>query len=89
MSSGVKVIKLDDRFKDVIAAASGDNIIKALKAGGEVVRVHTQLNIHAQKLVDIGNLLGSITVQKGTSTETQGMVEIGKIGRASLGKECS
>ena len=77
MSKGVKIIKLDDRFKEVIAAASGENIMKALKAGGEVVRVHTQLNSLAQKLVDTTNLLGSITVQEGSSTETQGMVEIG------------
>jgi len=34
MSKGVTVIKLDNRFKEVIAAASGENIMKALKAGG-------------------------------------------------------
>ena len=77
MSKGVKVIKLDDRFKEVIAAASGDNILKALLAGGEVVRNHAKLNIQAQKLVDTGNLLGSISVQEGTTGKTDATVEIG------------
>lgn len=77
MSSGVKVIKLDDRFKDVIAAASGDNIIKALKAGGEVVRIHARLNIQAQELVDTSALLNSISVQKGSGGKSNATVEIG------------
>jgi len=77
MSKGVKVIKLDDRFKEVIAAASGDNIIKALKAGGEVVRNHAKLNIQAQELVDTGNLLGSISVQEGSGGKSDATVEIG------------
>ena len=77
MSNGVKVIKLDDKFKDVIAAASGDNIMKALLAGGEVVRNHAKLNIQAQELVDTGNLLGSISVQEGSGGKTDATVEIG------------
>lgn len=77
MSSGVKVIKLDNRFKEVIAAASGDNILKALKAGGEVVRNHAKLNIQAQELVDTGNLLNSISVQEGSGGKSDATVEIG------------
>ncbi len=77
MSSGVKVVKLDNRFKEVIAAASGDNIIKALLAGGEVVRNHTKLNIQAQELVDTSNLLNSISVQEGSGGKTDATVEIG------------
>ena len=77
MSSGVKVIKLDNRFKEVIAAASGENIMKALKAGGEVVRNHAKLNIQAQELVDTGNLLGSISVQEGSGGKSDATVEIG------------
>ena len=77
MSSGVKVIKLDNRFKEVIAAASGDNILKALLAGGEVVRNHAKLNIHAQELVDTGNLLNSISVQEGSGGKSDATVEIG------------
>ena len=77
MSKGVKVIKLDDRFKEVIAAASGDNIMKALKAGGEVVRNHAKLNIQAQELVDTSNLLNSISVQEGSGGKSDATVEIG------------
>jgi HK97 gp10 family phage protein len=77
MSKGVKVIKLDDRFKEVIAAASGENIIKALKAGGEVVRNHAKLNIQAQELVDTSNLLNSISVQEGSGSQSDATVEIG------------
>ena len=77
MSKGVKVIKLDDRFKEVIAAASGENILKALKAGGEVVRNHAKLNIQAQELVDTSNLLNSISVQEGSGGKTDATVEIG------------
>lgn len=77
MSKGVKVIKLNDRFKEVIAAASGDNIMKALKAGGEVVRNHARLNIQAQKLVDTSALLNSITVQEGSGGKSDATVEIG------------
>ena len=77
MSSGVKVVKLDNRFKEVIAAASGDNILKALLAGGEVVRNHTKLNIQAQELVDTSNLLNSISVQEGSGGKTDATVEIG------------
>ena len=77
MSKGVKVIKLDDRFKEVIAAASGENILKALKAGGEVVRNHAKLNIQAQELVDTTNLLGSMSVQEGDTTRGSETVEIG------------
>ena len=74
MSKGVKVIKLDNRFKEVIAAASGDNIIKALKAGGEVVRNHARLNIQAQGLVDTSNLLNSISVQEGQGGKSDATV---------------
>ena len=77
MSSGVKVVKLDNRFKEVIAAASGDNILKALLAGGEVVRNHTRLNIQAQELVDTSNLLNSISVQEGSGGKSDATVEIG------------
>jgi HK97 gp10 family phage protein len=77
MSKGVKVIKLDDRFKAVIAAASGDNIMKALLAGGEVVRNHAKLNIQAQELVDTSNLLNSISVQEGSFGKSDATVEIG------------
>ena len=77
MSKGVKVIKLDDKFKEVIAAASGDNIVKSLLAGGEVVRNHAKLNIQAQELVDTSNLLNSISVQEGSSGKTDATVEIG------------
>lgn len=77
MSKGVKVIKLDDRFKEVIAAASGENIMKALLAGGEVVRNHTKLNIQAQELVDTSNLLNSISVQEGSGGKSDATVEIG------------
>lgn len=77
MSKGVKVIKLDNRFKEVIAAASGDNIMKALLAGGEVVRNHAKLNIQAQELVDTSNLLNSISVQEGSGGKTDATVEIG------------
>jgi HK97 gp10 family phage protein len=77
MSKGVKVIKLDDRFKEVIAAASGENIMKALLAGGEVVRNHAKLNIQAQELVDTSNLLNSISVQEGSGGKTDATVEIG------------
>jgi phage gpG-like protein len=77
MSKGVKVIKLDNRFKEVIAAASGDNIMKSLLAGGEVVRNHTKLNIQAQELVDTSNLLNSISVQEGSGGKTDATVEIG------------
>ena len=77
MSSGVKVVKLDNRFKEVIAAASGDNILKALLAGGEVVRNHTKLNIQAQELVDTSNLLNSISVQEGSGGKSDATVEIG------------
>jgi len=77
MSKGVKVIKLDNRFKEVISAASGDNIMKALKAGGEVVRNHAKLNIQAQELVDTSNLLNSISVQEGSGGKTDATVEIG------------
>ena len=77
MSSGVKVVKLDNRFKEVIAAASGDNILKALLAGGEDVRNHTKLNIQAQELVDTSNLLNSISVQEGSGGKTDATVEIG------------
>ena len=77
MSNGVKVIKLDDKFKDVIAAASGDNIMKALLAGGEVVRNHAKLNIQAQELVDTSNLLNSISVQEGSFGKSDATVEIG------------
>ena len=77
MSKGVKVIKLDDRFKEVIAAASGDNIMKSLKAGGEVVRNHAKLNIQAQELVDTSNLLNSISVQEGSGGKSDATVEIG------------
>ena len=77
MSKGVKVIKLDNRFKEVIAAASGDNILKALKAGGEVVRNHAKLNIQAQELVDTSNLLNSISVQEGSGGKSDATVEIG------------
>ena len=77
MSKGVKVIKLDNRFKEVIAAASGDNIMKALLAGGEVVRNHAKLNIQAQELVDTSNLLNSISVQEGSGGKTDATIEIG------------
>lgn len=77
MSKGVKVIKLDDRFKEVIAAASGENIMKALLAGGEVVRNHAKLNIQAQELVDTSNLLNSISVQEGSGGKTDATIEIG------------
>jgi len=77
MSKGVKVIKLDNRFKEVIAAASGDNIMKSLLAGGEVVRNHAKLNIQAQELVDTSNLLNSISVQEGSGGKTDATVEIG------------
>jgi len=77
MSNDVKVIKLDNRFKEVIAAASGENIMKALLAGGEVVRNHAKLNIQAQELVDTGALLGSISVQRGSEGKTDATVEIG------------
>ena len=77
MSKGVKVIQLDNRFKEVIAAASGDNIVKSLLAGGEVVRNHTKLNIQAQELVDTSNLLNSIGVQEGSGGKTDATVEIG------------
>jgi len=77
MSKGVKVIKLDNRFKEVIAAASGENIMKALLAGGEVVRNHAKLNIQAQELVDTSNLLNSISVQEGSGGKTDATVEIG------------
>lgn len=77
MSKGVKVIKLDNRFKEVIAAASGDNIMKALLAGGEVVRNHAKLNIQAQELVDTSNLLNSISIQEGSGGKTDATVEIG------------
>lgn len=77
MSKGAKVIQLDNRFKEVIAAASGDNILKALKAGGEVVRNHAKLNIQAQELVDTSNLLNSISVQEGSGGKTDATVEIG------------
>ena len=77
MSKGAKVIQLDNRFKEVIAAASGDNILKALKAGGEVVRNHAKLNIQAQELVDTSNLLNSISVQEGSGGKTDATIEIG------------
>jgi len=77
MSKGVTVIKLDNRFKEVIAAASGENIMKALKAGGEVVRNHAKLNIQAQELVDTSNLLNSISVQEGSGGKSDATVEIG------------
>jgi HK97 gp10 family phage protein len=77
MSKGAKVIQLDNRFKEVIAAASGDNILKALKAGGEVVRNHAKLNIQAQELVDTSNLLNSISVQESSGGKTDATVEIG------------
>ena len=77
MSKGVKIIQLDNRFKEVIAAASGDNIMKSLLAGGEVVRNHTKLNIQAQELVDTSNLLNSISVQEGSGGKTDATVEIG------------
>lgn len=77
MSNNVKVIKLDNKFKEVIAAASGENIMKALLAGGEVVRNHAKLNIQAQELVDTGTLLNSISVQEGSEGKTDATVEIG------------
>ena len=77
MSKGVKVIKLDNKFKAVAAAASGDNIVKALLAGGDVVRNHARLNIQAQELVDTSNLLNSISVQEGSGGKTDATVEIG------------
>ena len=77
MSKGVKIVKLDNRFKEVIAAASGENIMKALLAGGEVVRNHAKLNIQAQELVDTSNLLNSISVQEGSGGKTDATVEIG------------
>ena len=77
MSNDVKVIKLDNKFKEVIAAASGENIMKALLAGGEVARNHAKLNIQAQELVDTGALLGSISVQEGSEGKTDATVEIG------------
>ena len=77
MSSNVRVIKLDNKFKAVIDAASGENVLKALKAGGEVVRIHARLNIQARELVDIGTLLGSISVQKGAGIGKDVTVEIG------------
>lgn len=77
MSKGVKVIQLDNKFKAVIAAASGENIMKSLLAGGEVVRNHAKLNIQAQELVDTSNLLNSISVQEGSGGKTDATVEIG------------
>jgi phage gpG-like protein len=77
MSKGVKVIQLDNKFKQVIAAASGENIMKSLLAGGEVVRNHAKLNIQAQELVDTSNLLNSISVQEGSGGKTDATVEIG------------
>lgn len=77
MSKGVKVIQLDNKFKQVIAAASGENIMKSLLAGGEVVRNHARLNIQAQELVDTSNLLNSISVQEGSGGKSDATVEIG------------
>ena len=77
MSKDVKIIKLDNKFKEVAAAASGDNIMKALLAGGEVVRNHARLNIQSQGLVDTGTLLNSISVQPGNTGKTSATVEIG------------
>ena len=77
MSASVKVIRLEDHFKDALRAATGDQLLKACMAGGEVVRNHTKLNIHAQGLVDTSALLNSISVDKDKSTETSSTVSIG------------
>ena len=77
MSASVKVIRLEDHFKDALRAATGDQLLKACMAGGEVVRNHAKLNIQAQGLVDTSALLNSISVDKDKSTETKATVSIG------------
>ena len=77
MKPTVKVIVLENHFKDAAKAASGDQLLKALMTGGNVVQNHARLNIQKQKLVDTSNLLNSIEVQPDENAETKALVSIG------------
>jgi HK97 gp10 family phage protein len=76
----VTVITLEDHFKDAIAAATGEQLKKAVMAGGYVIEAHAKLNASAGRPglnVDTGNLVNSIHTELVDSSETSAEVNVG------------
>jgi phage gpG-like protein len=74
----VKVIKLEDHFKEVLRAASGEQLQNAAKAGGRTIESYAKINVEktfSKKATQ--NLAGSIKVFLASSTETKAEVDVG------------
>jgi phage gpG-like protein len=76
----VSVIKLEDHFKDVIAAASGDTLAKAVVAGGHVVEAYAKINVNekfSSHATGGAGLAGSIQTVLSTSVENSAEASVG------------
>ena len=76
----VSVIKLEDHFKDVIAAASGDTLAKAVMAGGHVVEAYAKINVNetfSSHATGGAGLAGSIQTVLAKSDENSAEADVG------------
>ncbi len=74
----VKVIKLEDHFKEALAAASGEALAQAVKAAGRVVEGYAKINVEKTfSSHSLQNLAGSIKVKLAKAEEHSAEADVG------------
>lgn len=82
MSRGMRIQitgldRLEGKLKRLGAAASRRALGDALEAGAQVIKTYTRANIRARGLIDTGNLLDSIEVQRGSEGDAKAEAAVG------------
>ena len=78
MKPTVKIIKLEDNVAKMVKAATGDQLVKALLAGGHVIEAHAKINanrIFSSKATN--TLAGSIITEVDKAGRTDASVNVG------------
>jgi phage gpG-like protein len=76
----VTVIKLEDHFKEALAAASGETLAKAVLAAGHVVESHAKINASRGRpglISRTGALVGSISTVLGKMLSHEAEASVG------------
>lgn len=80
MSQTTKVVVLENHFRDVKEAITGEMLMRAAKMGGGVIETYAKLNASRGRPgleVDTGNLVNSIRVEEDEQSETFASVNVG------------
>jgi len=74
----VSVIKLEDHFADVLSAATGEQIKKAVLPGGYVIEAYAKINIEKTfSKKQTGAMANSVITELAEETETSAAVNVG------------